>query len=162
MNWQAPDLVFVPVGDGCIISGIWKGFKDLKALGFIDHFPQLIGVQAEGSALLVRAFKEGKTEIIQKKVHTIADSISVGFPRDQVKALRAVHQSGGTFISVPDDDIVASIRFLAEKGGIFVEPAAAAAFAGMRKMLKNERINDTNRIVVLLTGNGLKDIRPIL
>jgi len=162
LNWDVPDLVFVPVGDGCILSGIWKGFKDLNEIGFIDRFPQLIGVQAEGSAPLVEAYQKGLHEACEKNVSTIADSICVGYPRDQVKALRAIHQSGGIFISVSDESIVASIRFLAENSGIFVEPAAAAAFAGMQLMLENEKIKSSQKIVVMLTGSGLKDIRSIL
>ncbi len=162
LNWDVPDLVFVPVGDGCILSGIWKGFTDLKKAGFIDRFPQLIGVQAEGSAPLVEAYQKGLHEAYNKNVSTIADSICVGYPRDQVKALRAIHQSGGTFISVNDEFIVKAIRFLAENGGIFVEPAAAVAFAGMQTMLDNNKIESNQKVVVLLTGNGLKDIRPIL
>ena len=162
LNWDVPDLVFVPVGDGCILSGIWKGFTDLKELGFIDRFPQLIGVQAKGSAPLAEAYQQGLHEACKKKVFTIADSICVGYPRDQVKALRAIHQSGGTFISVSDDSIVKAIRFLSGNGGIFVEPAAATAFAGMQLMLDQEKIKSMQKIVVLLTGSGLKDIRPIL
>ena len=162
LKWDVPDLLFVPVGDGCILSGIWKGFMDLNELGFIDHFPQMIGVQAEGSAPLVEAYQKNLQEACHKHVSTIADSICVGYPRDQVKALRAVHQSGGIFMSVNDEAIKGAIRFLAENSGIFVEPAAAAAFAGMRQMLDEDKINDTQKIVVILTGNGLKDIRPIL
>lgn len=162
LNWDVPDIVIIPVGDGCILSGIWKGFKDLREIGFIDHFPQLIGVQAEGSSPIVEAFQNGLDEARSKEVSTIADSICVGYPRDQVKAFRAIHQSGGVFISVSDDLIIKAIRFLSENGGIFVEPAAAAAFAGMQMMLKKEKIQSDQKIVVLLTGSGLKDIRPIL
>lgn len=162
LNWEVPDLVFIPVGDGCILSGIWKGFKDLKELGFISHFPQLIGVQSEGSAPLVKAFQKGLREACEQNVSTIADSICVGYPRDQVKAIRAIHQSGGTFISVSDESIIKAIRFLSENSGIFVEPAAATAFAGMQMMLESEKIESKQKVVILLTGSGLKDIRPIL
>jgi len=84
LNWQAPQVVFVPVGDGCIISGVWKGFKDFYELGLIDSLPLLVGVQAEGSSPLVKAFHRGESEAISEEVQTIADSISVGFPRDQI------------------------------------------------------------------------------
>ena len=151
LNWDVPDLVFVPVGDGCILSGVWKGFKDLKEIGFIDRFPQLIGVQAEGSAPLVDAFQKGLKEACEKNVSTIADSICVGYPRDQVKAIRAIHQSGGTFISVSDELIIKAIRFLSENSGIFVEPAAATAFAGMQLMLEKEKIESNQKVVILLT-----------
>lgn len=162
LKWDVPDLVFVSVGDGCIISGLWKGFKDLYALGWIEKYPQLIGVQAEGSAPLVRAFREGLQEVREDEVQTIADSICVGFPRDQVKALRAVHESGGTLIAVSDQVIVEAIKFLAGSAGIFVEPAAAAAIAGVRHMQQLGKVAPESKIVAVLTGSGLKDIRPIL
>ena len=106
------------------------------------------------------ALYELQTDIL--KVQTVADSISVGYPRDQIKALRAVHQSGGTFISVSDAEILEAVRFLAGNGGIFVEPAAAAAFAGLRRLQKDEKIQPEQTAVVLLTGSGLKDIKALL
>jgi threonine synthase len=162
LNWQPPDVVFVPVGDGCIISGVWKGFKDLYELGFIDALPHLVGVQAKGSAPLVKAFQQGRDEVIPEPVSTIADSISVGFPRDQIKALRAIHQSGGLFISVTDQEIRTALRKLPETSGIFVEPAAAAAFAGLLKLREQNKLADEDRVAVLLTGSGLKDISAFL
>lgn len=162
LEWQAPHAVFVPVGDGCIISGVWKGFKDLYELGFIDRLPHLVGVQAEGSSPLVKAFQQGKALPEPEQVHTVADSISVGTPRDQVKALRAVHQSGGKFISVTDDEITAAQRRLPAASGVFVEPAAAAAFAGLLKLHKEEKLDHNDRLVVLLTGSGLKDFSAFL
>ncbi len=162
LQWKAPKTVFVPVGDGCIISGVWKGFKDLYELGFIESLPHLVGVQAEGSSPLVKAFRQGLKEVIPEQAHTIADSISVGFPRDQIKALRAVHQSGGLFLSVTDDDIRATLRTLPAVSGIFVEPAAATAFAGLLKLREQGKVADDDPVVVLLTGSGLKDISAFL
>ncbi len=162
LNWQVPQVVFVPVGDGCIISGIWKGFKNLYDLNFIDSLPLLVGVQAEGSSPLVKAFRKGANEAVPEDVQTIADSISVGFPRDQIKALRAVHQSGGKFISVSDDEIIAAQKKLPKDTGIFVEPAAATAFAGLLKLHQEKKIDANDTVVVLLTGSGLKDIATFL
>ena len=162
LNWQAPQVVFVPVGDGCIISGVWKGFKDLYELKYIDTLPLLVGVQAEGSSPLVKAYKRGDRKVIPEEVSTVADSISVGFPRDQVKALRAVHQSGGKFISVSDDEIIEAQRRLPKDAGIFVEPAAATAFAGLVKLQQAGKIDSDDSVVVLLTGSGLKDISTFL
>lgn len=162
LNWNAPQVVFVPVGDGCIISGIWKGFKDFYNLGMIDSLPLLVGVQAEGSSPLVKAFQKGAREAIPENVQTIADSISVGLPRDQVKALRAVHQSGGKFISVSDTEIIAAQKKLPKETGIFVEPAAATAFAGLLKLHQEKKIDANDTVVVLLTGSGLKDISTFL
>jgi len=161
LGWRAPDVVVVPVGDGCIISGVWKGFKDFYNLGFIDSLPRLVGVQAENSAPLTEAFIHGRKEIIPQKVCTVADSISVGFPRDQVKALRAIHQSGGMFISVSDQEIISAIKKLSGTAGVFIEPAAAASFAGVLKLRDEDKISEEQTTAVLLTGSGLKDIGAV-
>lgn len=162
LAWQPPDKVFVSVGDGCIIGGLWKGFKDLYTLGFIERLPQLIGVQAEGSAVLVKAWQEGTEKITPIVPNTIADSISVGVPRDAIKALRAVRQSGGQFIAVSDEEILEAMRVLGKNAGIFAEPAGATGFAGLRKLLQQGQINPEERIVVLVTGNGLKDVQSAI
>jgi threonine synthase len=158
LDWKAPDRIFVSVGDGCIIGGLWKGLKDLLALGFIDRLPQLVGVQAEGAAPLVRAWEEGSEEIVPLVPHTLADSISVGQPRDRVKALRAVRQTGGRYVAVSDEEILEAMRLLGREAAIFAEPAGAAGFAGLRKLAQQGEIDPDERIVVLVTGNGLKDV----
>jgi threonine synthase len=160
LEWQAPDRIFVPVGDGCIIGGLHKGLRDLLALGWIDRTPRLMGVQAEGSAALADAWERGinATEIQPIKAHTIADSISAGLPRDRIKALRAVRDSGGAFIRVSDDEIVSAIPALARGCGVFAEPAAAAAYAGLVKATERALVKPEERVVVLATGSGLKDI----
>ena len=162
LGWQPPDKVFVAVGDGCIIGGLWKGFKDLYALGFIERLPQLIGVQAEGSAVLVKAWQEGTETITPIVPNTLADSISVGVPRDAIKALRAVRESGGQFVAVSDEEILEAMRVLGRNAGIFAEPAGATGFAGLRKLLQQGQINPAERIVVLVTGNGLKDVQSAI
>nr|MBC7244264.1 threonine synthase [Chloroflexota bacterium] len=162
LGWQPPDKIFVSVGDGCIIGGLWKGLRDLYALGFIERLPQLIGVQAEGSAVLVKAWQEGTETITPIVPNTIADSISVGVPRDAIKALRAVRQTGGQFVAVSDEEILEAIRILGKGAGIFAEPAGATGFAGLRKMLQQGQINPEERIVVLVTGNGLKDVQSAI
>jgi len=158
LGWDAPDRIFVSVGDGCIIGGLWKGLRDLLALGWIDHMPKLMGVQAEGSAVLYHAWKAGTEEITPIVPTTLADSISVGIPRDRIKALRAVRETGGEYITVSDEEILDAMRVLARSAAVFGEPAGVAAFAGLRKMLREGRINPDERIVVLVTGNGLKDV----
>ncbi len=162
LGWQPPDKIFVAVGDGCIIGGLWKGLRDLHALGFISHLPQLIGVQAEGSAVLVKAWQEGTETITPIIPQTIADSISVGVPRDAIKALRAVRQSGGQFVAVSDEEILEAMRILARGAGVFGEPAGVTAFAGLRKLLQQGQINPDERIVALVTGNGLKDVQSAI
>ena len=158
LGWEAPDRIFVSVGDGGIIGGVWKGLKDLHALGFIDKMPKLMGVQAEGAAPLVRAWREGTEEIKPVVLDTLADSIAVGVPRDRIKALRAVRQTGGEFVAVDDEEILEAMRVLARGAAVFAEPAGAAGFAGLAKLVRQGRIDPEERIVVLVTGNGLKDV----
>jgi threonine synthase len=158
LNWQAPDRIFVSVGDGCIIGGLWKGLRDLYALGFIDKMPKLMGVQAEGSAVLYNAWRKGTEEIEPIVPNTLADSISVGIPRDRIKALRAVRQTGGEFITVSDEEILDAMRVLARGAAVFGESAGVTSLAGLRKMLREGRLDPDERIVVLITGNGLKDV----
>ena len=158
LRWDAPDRIFVSVGDGCIIGGLWKGLKDLVALGFIEKMPRLMGVQAEGSAVLHTAWQKGTEEIEPIVPHTLADSISVGIPRDRLKALRAVRDTEGEYITVSDDEILEAMRVLARGAAVFGEPAGVTGFAGLQKMVRESRINPEERIVVLVTGNGLKDV----
>ncbi len=158
LGWEAPDRMFVSVGDGGIIGGLWKGLKDLRALGFIDKMPKLMGVQAEGAAPLVRAWREGTEEIEPVVLDTLADSISVGVPRDRIKALRAVRQTGGEYVTVSDEEILDAMRVLARGAAVFAEPAGATGFAGLAKLVREGRIDPEERIVVVVTGNGLKDV----
>ncbi len=161
LGWKAPDVVVVSVGDGSIIGGTYKGFADLYALGWIDRMPRLIGVQAAGSASLYNAWQRGSdgTDITPTSASTLADSISSDLPRDRVKALRAVRETGGAFVRVSDDQIIAAIPEMAWLTGVFAEPAAAASLAGLRQLLHEGVVDISERIVLLITGNGLKDIR---
>ncbi len=158
--WEAPDVVMVPVGDGCIIGGVHKGFRDLMALGKIDRMPRIIGVQAEGSSPLVDAWERGLAgwEMEPVEAHSVADSIVAGLPRDRIKALRAANESGGAFIRVSDQEIVSAIPELAQGCGVFAEPAAAAAYAGLVRAVDAGLVAVDERVVVLATGSGLKDI----
>ncbi len=160
LGWEAPDRIFVPVGDGCIIGGIHKGLKDLMALGWIDHMPKIMGVQAAGSDPLVRAWEQGLQgwEMKPVEAHSVADSIVAGLPRDRNKALAAVRETGGAYLRVTDEEILAAIPTVAQNTGVFVEPAAAAAYAGLEKAVAEGMVEPDERVVVLLTGSGLKDI----
>ena len=163
LNWKAPDVILVSVGDGCIIGGVHKGLKDLLALGWIDKLPRLIGVQADGSNYLTQAWEQHEAVLTKPAIeaHTIADSISVGLPRDRLKAMRAVTETGGVFLSVSDDDILRAIPLLARTSGVFAEPAGATACAGLLKAVAQERIAPEERVVIINTGSGLKDIRSV-
>ena len=161
LDWRVPDLVVVPVGDGNIISGVWKGFEDFRRIGFIDRLPRLLAVQAERSDAIVRAL-EGDGPIVPVSGETVADSISVSMPRDGEAAVQAVRASEGFGIRVSDDEILAAITEVARNAGVFVEPAAAAAFAGIRKSVAQGLIDPSWTVVALATGNGLKDIASVL
>ncbi len=157
MNWQVPDKILVPTGDGCIIAGIYKAFLDLVRLGWISKLPQLIAVQAAGSAAIVNALESGKP-MKSVKSNTVADSISVDLPRDGDKALQAVQKTKGYGITVTDEEILTAQHRLAKNTGIFAEPAAAASFAGFLKSMKIGKIEAGESIVILASGTGLKDI----
>lgn len=160
LGWKAPDRIFVSVGDGCIIGSLHKGLKDLLALEWIDKMPKLMGVQAAGSNYMYTAWKN-KEDIITKppiNAQTVADSISADLPRDRIKALAAVNETGGAFICIEDGDILDAIPELARSTGIFAEPAGAAAYAGLVKAVEQQLVSGNECIVILNTGNGLKDI----
>lgn len=157
-GWQAPDAIVVSVGDGNIISGVWKGLRDLHALGWIDRMPRLYGVQAEGAAACYNAWRAGTDEITPVEAHTIADSISVGLPRDGKRAVRAVRATNGAFLTVSDDEILAAMRDLARGAAVFAEPAASTAYAGLVKAAREGLIGPDEVTVCIVTGNGLKDI----
>ena len=160
-NWNPPDLVFVSMGDGCIIGGLYKGFKDLKDIGFIKKIPKLIGVQAKGASPIADAFIKNRPikKIVPK---TVADSIAVGMPRDGEKALRAIKHSKGFAVKVSDKEILDAQKLLARLSGVFGEPAGVASFAGFLKALKNKIVDKNKKFLILITGNGLKDIETVM
>ena len=157
MDFKVPDYLFVPVGDGCIISGVAKAYKDMFSLGFIDHLPKLVAVQAEGCKPIVEAVNgDGLVRFVEPK--TIADSIAVGIPRNRLMAVRDIKESKGFGIAVSDEEILKAIKYLGTREGIFAEPAGSTAFAGMVKALEEGKISRKEKVVVLVTGNGLKDV----
>lgn len=161
LQWLTPDVLFVSVGDGNIISGLHKGFKDLQQLGWIERTPRLIGVQSTGSAAIANAFFAETEDIQPVRADTLADSISVDLPRDGLRALRAATETEGAYITVSDEDILAAMGDLA-RVGIFAEPAGAAAYAGLVAAVGQGKIVGDERIVVMNTGNGLKDIQSAM
>ncbi len=156
-GWSVPDLVVVPVGDGNIISGVWKGFREFERLGFTRRSPRLLAAQAEGSAAVVRAVR-GDGIIRPVSGETVADSISVSRPRDGEAAVRAIRESAGFAVTVSDEAILAAIGEVARGAGVFGEPAASAGWAGLREAARQGLVDPSWSVVVLTTGNGLKDI----
>ncbi|HBX68768.1 MAG TPA: threonine synthase, partial [Chloroflexi bacterium] len=153
--------VFVSVGDGNIISGIHKGFKDLQALGLLEQMPRIFGIQSDGSAAIANAFNAGTEQIVPVSATTLADSISVDLPRDGLRAVRAATQTGGAYLTVPDGEIIAAIAELG-KVGIFAEPAGSTAYAGLVKAVREGLIEPDDPVVVINTGSGLKDVRAAM
>lgn len=156
LNWQTPDYVALSVGDGCTIAGVWKGFRDLYAAGFISRLPKLISVQAEGCCPLNRALQTGEAWSPMPE-NTLADSIAVGVPRNPDKALAAVRESQGLAVNVTDEEILEAMRLLGRTQGVFAEPAGAAGTAGVQKALKLGLLDPEATVVSIVTGNGLKD-----
>ncbi len=156
---ELPDRIFVPVGDGVIISGVYKGFEDLLNLGLIYRIPTIVGVQAEGSSNLMDNFETDN--FTSKPSNTLADSISVDIPRNFYMAKQYLKNFKGEMIKVSDDEILNASAILSKNTGIFSEPAAVAAFAGLLAYKKAGKIEDKSRNVVLLTGSGLKDLKSV-
>ena len=158
LGYQVPDYVAVSVGDGCIVGGLGKGFRDLHRMGLIDRLPRLVAVQARGSSVLAKAFANGDRVVPEPDADTYADSISVGLPRAAALALRGVRESEGFFVVVEDEEIQAAQVLLARNSGVFAEPAGATPIAGLKKAAAQGLIPEGARVVALVTGNGLKDV----
>jgi threonine synthase len=154
---DAPDWVVCSVGDGCSIAGVWKGMEQMHAIGQIGWQPHMLGVQAAGVDPIRTAYETGR---LQPPTHgsTYADSINVPVPRNWRKATNAVRNSRGDFVTVSDDQIMEAVRQTGRLAGVFAEPAAAAAIAGIAEARRRDLINADASVVAIITGNGLKDI----
>lgn len=160
LEWQVPDWVVVPVGDGNIISGVWKGFREARELGLVDKTPRLLAAQSEKSNAITLAV-QGDGVIRKVEATTVADSISVDLPRDGEAAVKAVRQSNGAAQSVSDEEILAAQKRLASSTGVFAEPAAACGYAALEKAAAAGVFGRDSHVLVLVTGNGLKDVGAI-
>ena len=157
LNWEVPDYIAISVGDGCTIAGLWKGLKDLYAIGFIDRLPRLISAQAEGCCPLNRAIEENQPWHPMEE-NTLADSIAVGVPRNADKALMAIRESNGLTVNVSDQEIMAAQKMLGSACGVFGEPAGVTGAAGLKKLCEQGKLEKDARVVSVVTGNGLKDV----
>ncbi len=169
LDGRAPDRIVVPTGDGNLLSGMWKGWRDLKGVGLIDRMPKIDCAQSEGSAAIsntvrkirrVNAAEVDWTNIAVDPVEadTVADSIAVNRPRDGLAAVQAVIESGGQTVTLAEDEIVAAIPEMARHSGVFPEPAAAAPWAAVKQMVRDNTIDPDELVVCLVSGSGLKDI----
>lgn len=159
MGEKAPDFVFVPVGDGVIISGVYKGFEDLLNLGIIDKMPTIVCVQSEKSKNIVANLDNDK--FVSYPSSTIADSISVDIPRNFYMAKKFIKDYNGIGILVTDEEIMQASKILSNNTGLFSEPAATTSFAGILKFMKENRIPKGAKVVSMLTGSGLKDLKSV-
>jgi threonine synthase len=157
---SVPEWVAVSVGDGCTIAGVWKGLREMHALGFIPRLPRMLAVQAEGSPAVARQFAlTGEGPLEPCCATTIADSICVAVPRNWRKAVRAVRESHGAFVTISDDAILDALRYVPRLTGVFGEPAGVAAIAGIPAAREQQIVGAAESVLAVVTGNGLKDIR---
>jgi len=174
------DIIFVPVGDGVILSGVIKGFKDLVYTGVLKKLPKIIAVQSEKSRFIYDGFKNDDFNLNYRST-TIADSISVDIARNGYKAVEDIKDVKGDIILVSDDEILKAQKELSTLAGVFAEPAASTSYAGFLKYFSlveendfdNKDSNDKNKnfnpfekgmikdlnIIILITGSGLKDLK---
>lgn len=163
LGWSSPDWIVLPVGNAGNISAIWKGLKEIRALGLIEEVPKMVGIQAEGASPIAIAVKKRKKEVeFIEQPETIATAIRIGAPVNWKKALRAIYESGGTAEIVSDEEIIEAQKLLARSEGIFVEPASAASIAGLKRLLENGTIGKDEKTVCITTGHGLKDTEEAL
>ncbi len=158
LSWNVPDFVALSVGDGCTIAGVWKGFKDLYAAGLTDRLPRLISVQASGCCPVNNAYTGGYDRLVPMEENTIADSIAVGVPRNFTKALNALKESNAVAVNVSDEEILAAMKLLGTRAGVFGEPAGVTGTAGLKKACEMGLIPEDATVCSIVTGNGLKDI----
>jgi threonine synthase len=160
MRFDLPDWVVVSVGDGCTITGVGKGLAEMKRLGWIDRWPKLLGVQAEGAAPIAKTFFEGG-ELLPARGDSIAESIAVSKPRNWRKAIRTIRDSQGTMITVSDEEILQAQSLTARLGGVFGEPAGVAGIAGLKKAVATGVIPNSATALAVITGSGLKDVQAV-
>jgi threonine synthase len=169
LGGRVPDRVVVPTGDGNLLSGIWKGWCDLQAVGLIDRLPKIDCVQSDASAAICNTVHEirratdrepdwSSVRIAEVDAGTVADSISVDRPRDGLAAVQGVIRSGGEALTLPDEIILAAIPEMACATGVFAEPAAAAPWAAVKRMAEDRSVQADELIVCIVSGSGLKDI----
>ncbi|MFN8389060.1 MAG: threonine synthase [Bdellovibrionota bacterium] len=160
--FQVPDFVIVPMGCGTNMASYAKGFREYQQMGFIDHLPKLVGVQASGACPIVNSFDKGTLEVeAVSKVDSIASAIAINYPLDGVKALEGIYGTAGEALAVTDQEMLAAQYRLSKEEGLFVETSCAASIAALFKMAERHSL-ENKKIVCILTGSGLKDPSPIL
>ncbi|HEX2923247.1 MAG TPA: threonine synthase [Chloroflexota bacterium] len=159
LNWEAPDYIFVPVSSGGNISGVLKGLRELEERGMISRRPKVVGVQAAGSSPLARAFAAGKQRFERfENPNTICHAITNANPPSGKRVLRWLEGGKyGRIVSVTDEEALDAQRLMAEEEGIWGQPDSAVPLAAIIKSLSDGSISPDDRVVAIVTGNGLKD-----
>ena len=155
------DWVCVSVGDGCTLAGIWKGLKAMHSLGILTRLPKMLGVQSAQADPVVKAYQANATKVSPSEAWSLADSINVGKPANDVKVLQAIKDSGGSMISVDDSEILEALKTTPKLSGILGEPAATASIAGLRKAASQNLITSTDSCLAVITGHGLNDLNSL-
>ena len=162
LGWRSPDYVFVPVGNGGLLAGVWKGFREFHRLGFCEETPRIIGVESEYASAVADAFRAGRKDVLPVDAKSIASGINVSFPLNAKKAIKALVESQGSMITVSDEDILEAQRLMASREGVFTEPAGAASLAGLKRYSEDQGVDQDATFVCLATGGGLKDMGVLL
>jgi threonine synthase len=156
-----PDVVVVPVGDGALLSAVWKGFRELKAVGLTEKSPRMVGVQIKGADPVVTAYNRNLLKYVEKNpVDSIAEGIVASESYNSILAVLSLRESGGFPVSVTDEEIKTGLE-CALKEGVIVEPTSAASLAALGKLKDEGSVGEDERIVVMLTGSGLKALSEI-
>ena len=159
LGWEAPDTLVLPAGNGTLLLGAYLGFSELARAGIVSHVPSIVAVQAAACAPLSAAFAEGLDEPIGIHAsHTAAEGIAIATPARGAQVLAAVRATGGSFVTVSEEEIVASLRDCC-RGGWFIEPTSAAVIAGARRHAHVAAPDEM--IVTAFTGHGLKAVVEI-
>ena len=163
LGWQAPDHVVVPIGSGSQLTKVAKGFEELAKVGLLDVNPsvRISGAQAAGCSPVATAFAEGTDAIRPVKPNTIAKSLAIGNPADGWYALDVIRSSGGSCAAVTDDEVLDGIRLLARTEGIFAETAGGVTIASLVKLVNQGVVRSDERVVVMVTGHGLKTVEAL-
>ncbi len=157
LGWQAPDHIVVPVASGSLLTKIYKGFKEFQRVGLVEEVhTRVSGAQAAGCSPVATAFQHNTFDIRPVKPNTIAKSLAIGNPADGYYALKTVRESGGYVEAVSDEEIVEGIKLLARTEGIFTETAGGVTVGVLKKLVEARKIQKDEKVVVYITGNGLK------
>jgi threonine synthase len=162
LGWRLPDQVVIPIASGSLLTKVDKAWRELTALGLVaEHDYAVFGAQATGCSPVAQAFDAGLDVVRPVKPNTIAKSLAIGNPADGPFALDAVRRTGGAIAHVSDEEIVASMRLLAETEGIFAETAGGVTLAVLRRLLADGRLDPAKETVMLNTGDGLKTLDAV-